>query len=232
MDGNGRWAQKKRLPRVLGHKNAIRAVRETVETCAEIKIKYLTLYAFSTENWLRPLEEVNFLMKLLEEYLKQELKTLLDNNVRLRLIGNPDRLPEYTKAPLENAIARTKNNTGLTLSLAIDYGSRREITDACRAIAMKVARNEIDPAAIDEEMFQSFLYTADMPDPDLIIRTSGERRLSNFLLWQASYAELYFTETLWPDFNKEILFESLASFGQRNRRMGRVFQLEGEAHEK
>ena len=232
MDGNGRWAQRKKLPRVMGHRNAIRAVRETVETCAALKIEFLTLYAFSTENWLRPLEEVDFLMKLLEEFLKRELKTLMENNIRLRLIGNKDRLPDYTRKPFEKAIGETEHNTGLTLCLAVDYGSRKEILDACRSIATKVRDKEISPEEIDEAVFQNYLYTAEIPDLDLIIRTSGEKRLSNFMLWQASYAELYFTDTLWPDFNKDILFQSLSSFSERSRRMGKVVQLEGKTNEK
>ncbi len=226
MDGNGRWAKRKRSPRIHGHRNATRAVRQTVETSVELGIDTLTLYAFSTENWGRPQQEISFLMKLFEEFLKRELETLAKNNIRFQMLGNRSRLPEFLEDPLDAAHRETRDNTGMRLCIAVDYGSRDEIVQACRKIAEKVAANELEIADINESLFSDHLFTRTMNDPDLIIRTSGELRLSNFLLWQAAYAELYFTETLWPDFGKEEYLKALEDFSKRKRRKGRVNERE------
>jgi undecaprenyl diphosphate synthase len=222
MDGNGRWAREKHFPRILGHKNAIKAVRSIVESCAELGIKALTLYAFSTENWGRPKKEVEFLMQLFEEFLKKELKTMMDNNICLRLLGNKEHLPQAVLVPLETALRKSNANTGMTLCLAMDYGGRDEITQACQRIAKKVAGAELKLEEITESTISDHLFTAGLDDPDLIIRTSGELRLSNFLLWQAAYAEFYFTDTYWPDFTKEELLLAIKSYSQRTRRLGKV----------
>ena len=222
MDGNGRWAREKHFPRILGHKNAIKAVRSIVESCVELGIKALTLYAFSTENWGRPKKEVEFLMQLFEEFLRQELKTMMDNNICLRLLGNKEHLPHAVLVPLETALRKSNANTGMTLCLAMDYGGRDEITQACQRIAKKVAGAELKPEEITESTVSDHLFTAGLDDPDLIIRTSGELRLSNFLLWQAAYAEFYFTDTYWPDFTKEELLLAIKSYSQRTRRLGKV----------
>ncbi|MGK0289371.1 MAG: undecaprenyl diphosphate synthase [bacterium] len=222
MDGNGRWAKKKKLPRVFGHRNAIKAVRETVETCAEIGIEVLTLYAFSTENWSRPEDEVSFLMKLFEEFLQKELKTMLKNNVQFNVIGRREQLPSFIKNPLDHAIQQTKDNAGLKLRVAINYGSRDEIVDAVQAIGQKLVNQEITTTDINEELITNHLFTKGLCDPDLIIRTSGEMRLSNFLMWQAAYSEFYFTDLLWPDFRKKHLFQALEEYSERVRRMGNV----------
>ena len=185
MDGNGRWAKKKKFPRIYGHKNAIAAVRTTVESSVEFGIEVLTLYAFSTENWARPKTEVNFLMKLFEEFLKKEAKTLVNNNIRFRILGKRERLPGFLDGPISHVYDITKNNTGMTLCLAVDYGSRSDILNACKEISRKAQQNQINPDDITESVFSDHLYTKGLNDPDLIIRTSGELRLSNFLLWQA-----------------------------------------------
>ena len=222
MDGNGRWAKRKKLPRIYGHKNAIHAVHEIVETAAKLGIDVLTLYAFSTENWGRPEKEVSFLMKLFEEFLKKELSTLSENNIRFQLLGNQDRLPGFLDEPLEKAYQKTSNNTGTRLCLAVDYGSRDEIVQACRQIAVKVAKGELKDSDINEALVSDHLFTQSLDDPDLIIRSSGELRLSNFMLWQAAYSEFFFTSTLWPDFRKIDFYEALEEFSKRKRRKGKV----------
>lgn len=222
MDGNGRWALKKGAARIFGHKNAVKAVREITESCAELGIEYLTLYAFSTENWSRPKEEVEGLMELLVSTLRNEIHTLLDNNVKLNTIGDIEDLPANCRQELLEAKEETAQNTGLTLTLALNYSGRWEIVEAAKAIAKEVESGGLDPDTITSAMFKKYLNTADMPDPELLIRTSGEMRISNFLLWQIAYTELYITETLWPDFRKKHLFEALISYQKRERRFGRV----------
>ncbi|HBY70320.1 MAG TPA: isoprenyl transferase, partial [Flavobacteriaceae bacterium] len=209
MDGNGRWAKQKGLFRSLGHENGTKAVREIVEACAEINIPFLTLYAFSTENWNRPKLEVELLMKLLVSSLKKEIKTLQDNNIKLNAIGNLEALPKKAQQELKDVIDKTKNNSRMTLTLALSYGSREEIIKTIKEISHKVKNNLISPQNIDETVINNHLYTQNLPDVDLLIRTSGEQRISNFLLWQIAYAELYFTETLWPDYRKNHLFEAI-----------------------
>lgn len=222
MDGNGRWAKQKGLFRSLGHERGTKAVREIVEACAELPIPYLTLYAFSTENWNRPKLEVDTLMKLLVSSLKKEIKTLQDNNIKLNAIGNLETLPKKANRELMEVIKQTKNNSRMTLTLALSYGSREEITKTIKEISVKVKNNLISPQDIDESFINSHLYTQDLPDVDLLIRTSGEQRISNFLLWQIAYAELYFTETLWPDYRKEHLFEAILEYQNRERRFGKT----------
>lgn len=222
MDGNGRWAKKRKFPRVMGHKNAIKAVKSTVEASSKLGVKTLTLYAFSTENWGRPSQEVDFLMKLFTDYLTNELDTLLKNNVQFCLIGNKHRLPSHVHKPLEEALQATQDNSGMRLCVAIDYGSRDEITQACQNISRKVLKGEIAVDGITEEVVADHLFTQGIEDPDLIIRTSGEIRLSNFLLWQSAYAEFYFTPVLWPDFNKEELYKAIAEFQNRDIRKGKI----------
>ena len=215
MDGNGRWAKKKGLLRNLGHQGGAKTVREIVEVCAEINVKYLTLYAFSTENWNRPQLEVDLLMKLLISSLKKELKTLQKNNIKLVTIGNIDSLPTKVSIELKDVVEKTKNNSRLTLTLALSYSSREELIKTIKEISLKVKNNLISPENIDESIINNHLYTHNLPDVDLLIRTSGEYRISNFLLWQIAYAELYFTETLWPDFNKENLFKAILNYQNR-----------------
>ncbi|MCS6822527.1 MAG: isoprenyl transferase [Microscillaceae bacterium] len=222
MDGNGRWAKKKGAVRVFGHQNAIRAVRETTETCAELGIKFLTLYAFSTENWARPKDEVDALMTLLVNTIRKETSTLIENNVRLQAIGNLMLLPKKCQTELFEAIEVTKNNTGLTLVLALSYSSRWEIVEAVRKIAQEVANQKLQPEAIDATLFEQFLCTKHIPDPELLIRTSGEMRISNFLLWQIAYSEIFITPILWPDFRKEHLYEAIIAYQQRERRFGKT----------
>ncbi|MBX2828079.1 MAG: isoprenyl transferase [Flavobacteriaceae bacterium] len=222
MDGNGRWAKKKGLFRSKGHENGSKAVREIVEACAKLPVPYLTLYAFSTENWNRPKLEVETLMKLLVSSLKKEIDTLLDNDIRLNAIGSLDSLPKKAHSELMYVMERTKDNSQMTLTLALSYGSREEITKTIKEISLKVKNNLISPSDIDETMINNHLYTRDLPDVDLLIRTSGEHRISNFLLWQIAYAELYFTETLWPDFRKEHLFEAILNYQNRERRFGKT----------
>ena len=222
MDGNGRWAKKKGLLRNLGHQGGAKTVREIVEVCAEINVKYLTLYAFSTENWNRPKLEVDLLMKLLISSLKKELKTLQKNNIKLVTIGNIDSLPTKVSAELKDVVEKTKNNSNLTLTLALSYSSREELIKTIKEISLKVKNNLISPENIDESVINNHLYTRNLPDVDLLIRTSGEQRISNFLLWQIAYAELYFTETLWPDFNKENLFKAILNYQNRERRFGKT----------
>ena len=222
MDGNGRWAQQRLIPRFQGHRNAVRAVRTVVETAAELGLQVLTLYAFSTENWVRPRQEINVLMELLHEYLQKELGTMLENNVSMRISGDPTRLPEFLQKPLEDALKLTEINTGLTLNLALNYGGRTELVRAMQQMARKIEGGELRVGEINEETINQHLYTSGLPDPDLIIRTSGEQRLSNFLIWQAAYAEFYYTEVLWPDFTKEDFHKALAAYQQRQRRMGDI----------
>ena len=222
MDGNGRWAKKKGLFRSLGHEKGSQAVREIVETCAELPIPYLTLYAFSTENWNRPKFEVDTLMKLLVSSLKKEIKTLEENNIKLNAIGNLDALPNKARRELLDVIERTKTNSKMTLTLALSYGAREEIIKTIKEISLKVKNNLISPSNIDESVINNHLYTRDLPDVDLLIRTSGEHRISNFLLWQIAYAELYFTDTLWPDYRKDHLFEAILNYQNRERRFGKT----------
>lgn len=222
MDGNGRWAKKKGAMRIFGHRNAVQAVRDVTEGSGEIGIKYLTLYAFSTENWGRPKEEIEGLMELLVNTLKQEIKTLMENQVKLITIGDTSNLPEDCQKNLEWAVATTKNNSGLTLILALSYSGRWELTRAVKAIAEKVKSGKLIDSDINEEMISQHLQTAGIPDPELLIRTSGEMRVSNFLLWQIAYSELYITPTLWPDFRKEHLYEAIWSYQQRERRFGKT----------
>ncbi len=222
MDGNGRWAKKQGLFRSFGHENGTKAVREIVEACAELPIPFLTLYAFSTENWNRPKAEVNTLMKLLVSSLKKEIKTLQDNNIKLNAIGNLEALPVKALNELKGVIEKTKDNNHMTLTLALSYGSREEIVKTIKEISLKVKNNLISPSDIDESVINNHLYTRDLPDVDLLIRTSGEQRISNFLLWQIAYAELYFTETLWPDYRKKHLFEAILNYQNRERRFGKT----------
>lgn len=222
MDGNGRWAKKQGLFRTLGHENGTKAVREIVEACAALPIPYLTLYAFSTENWNRPKIEVETLMKLLVSSLKNEIKTLQDNQIKLNAIGNLDALPKKAHRELLDVIKKTKSNTRMTLTLALSYGSREEIIKTIKEISDKVKNNLISPSSIDESVINNHLYTRDLPDVDLLIRTSGELRISNFLLWQIAYAELYFTDTLWPDYRKDHLFEAIINYQKRERRFGKT----------
>ncbi len=222
MDGNGRWAKKKGNRRIFGHKNGVKAVKETVEAAGEIGIKYLTLYAFSTENWNRPKAEVDALMSLFISAVKNETENLIKNNVKLKAIGNLNSLPNSVLENLNEIIERTKNNTGLTLILALSYSSRQEITNAVKDITKQIESGKITNKNITEELISNHLYTKEFPDPELLIRTSGEYRISNFLLWQISYSELYFTDTLWPDFSKEDFFNAVYNFQQRERRFGKT----------
>ncbi|MGB8368046.1 MAG: isoprenyl transferase [Verrucomicrobiia bacterium] len=222
MDGNGRWAKQRSLPRIEGHRQGAESARTIIRTSGELGIKYLTLYAFSAENWNRPKDEVDALMKYLIHYLKTETPELNKNNVRLEVIGQIYRLPENVQEPLKKSIATLSKNNGLTLVMALSYGSRIEIVDAVRGIAEKVRRGKLDPADINEQVFAQHLYTRNIPDPDLLIRTSGEMRVSNFLLWQISYAELVITPTLWPDFRKPQFFAALEEYARRHRRFGGV----------
>ncbi len=222
MDGNGRWAKKKGFFRAVGHENGSKAVREVVESCAEIGVKHLTLYAFSTENWNRPKLEVDTLMKLLVNALKKEIKTLQNNNIQLNAIGNLQSLPEKARTELLEVIEKTKTNSHMTLTLALSYGSREELIKTIQEISIKVKNGVISPHLINESVINEHLYTKDLPDVDLLIRTSGEQRISNFLLWQIAYAELYFTEILWPDFKKEDLFEAIFNYQKRERRFGKT----------
>ncbi len=222
MDGNGRWAKQQGAERVFGHENGVKSVRETVEAAAEIGVKFLTLYAFSTENWNRPKEEVMALMSLLVHTINAETKTLNKNSIRLQAIGDLKSLPDDCYNELQEAIENTKNNTRMTLVLALSYSSRWEITNAVKQIAEKIANKTLSVAEINEDVINANLCTADIPDPELMIRTSGENRISNFLLWQLAYTELYFTETLWPDFRKEDLYQAILNYQTRERRFGKT----------
>lgn len=222
MDGNGRWAKKKGKPRVFGHKNGVTSVKQTIEGCGELGVKYLTLYAFSTENWNRPKFEVKTLMALLVTTLKNELKTLQKNNIKLNVIGAISNLPERAQLELQEVIEITKNNDALILTLALSYGSREEIVNVIKKISKKVVNNRLKTEEIDEKIINNHLYTFSLPDVDFLIRTSGEKRISNFLLWQIAYAELYFTNILWPDFRKENLFNAILDYQNRERRFGKT----------
>lgn len=220
MDGNGRWAERRHLPRVAGHRAGVKTAREVIETCAHLKVPCLTLYAFSLENWRRPLAEVDFLMRLLREYLKRELPRIRKNNIRLLVIGRSAQLPEGVRKDIEHAMHLTARNTGMKLVVALNYGGRAELVDAFNALLDRVRFNGLSAFQADEQTISEHLYTAGLPDPDLLVRTSGEMRLSNFLLWQIAYAEIYVTEILWPDFSRARLLEALLDFQKRERRYG------------
>jgi undecaprenyl diphosphate synthase len=222
MDGNGRWARERMMPRTFGHRSGMTAVREVVEGAAEVGLEFLSLFAFSRENWERPASEIDALMSLLEEYVEREATELETNGVRVRVLGDLDRLSASARTAVQDVTRRTANNTRLILNLFISYGARDEIARAARGLARDAAAGRLDPESIDEEALESRLYTAGLPDPDLLIRTSGERRLSNFLLWQLAYAELYISPVLWPDFTRRELFAAILDFQQRERRFGRV----------
>ncbi len=223
MDGNGRWAKQKfARNRIFGHHNGVKAVRKTTEACRQIGVQYLTLYAFSTENWNRPSTEVNALMALLVQALEKEINDLEKNGIQLKAIGNLGDLPKATREKLEEGIYRTRNNKKLVLTLALSYSSRWELSNAIRQIAEDSKAGIIEPAAINDELISSYLETRDLPDPELLIRTSGEQRISNYMLWQIAYSELYFTKTLWPDFNEEQLYKAVWDYQQRERRFGKI----------
>ena len=222
MDGNGRWAKKRNKSRGYGHKEGKKSAKKIIEVCAELGIKNLTLFAFSTENWNRPKLEIDFLMKLLLTSLNQELETLTKNNIRFKIIGNLEKLPKRLSSYLIKVTKKTQNNNKMTLTVALSYGARKEIVDAMQAIGDKVKNNLISLKNIDESVINQHLYTHYLPDVDLLIRTSGEKRISNFLLWQIAYAELYFTKKLWPDFSKEDLYEAIINYQQRERRFGKT----------
>jgi len=222
MDGNGRWAKQRGLPRTAGHRAGTNATREIVRACGELGISYLTTYVFSAENWGRPTIEVSMLMDLLVEMTRKEIRNLHANNVRLQTIGDLSKLPPKTRNELLLGIDETKDNTGLTLILAISYGGRAEIVNAAKEFAKKAITDPSVVEKLDEQVFSSFMYTRDIPDPELIIRTGGDIRISNFLLWQAAYAELYITDVLWPDFNKNSLIAALEDYSKRDRRFGKV----------
>jgi undecaprenyl diphosphate synthase len=222
MDGNGRWAKQQGFLRAFGHENGTKSVKQAITTCARLGIEYLTLYAFSTENWNRPKLEVETLMKILINSLKKELVTLQENNIRLNAIGNLEKLPKTAQKELLDVIEKTKTNTRLTLTLALSYGSREELVNAVRIISDKVKNNIISLDTIDDSIINEHLYTQNLPDVDLLIRTSGEHRISNFLLWQIAYAELYFTNVLWPDFKDQDLYEAIISYQKRERRFGKT----------
>jgi len=222
MDGNGRWAKKRLLNRIKGHEKGSKAVRTVVRCCREIGIRYLTLYAFSTENWQRPKREVDALMVLLTKFLQSELNELVENNIRLRVIGQVDRLPSEVRNALQKTMAATKDKTGMDLILALSYGGRAEIVTMVQTLADKIKRGLVEPESITAEMVADHLYTRDIPDPDLMIRTSGEMRISNFLLWQIAYSEIFVTPTLWPDFSKDELLQILQDYQRRERRFGGV----------
>jgi undecaprenyl diphosphate synthase len=220
MDGNGRWAERRHLPRIAGHRAGVKAAREIIETCARLKLNMLTLYAFSLENWRRPQAETDFLMRLLREYLKKELPEIHKNNIRLLVIGRSSQLPPAVREDIDRAMQFTAGNTGMKLVVALNYGGRAELVDAFNAILDRVRSDGLSGFQADEKTISDHLYTAGLPDPDLLIRTSGEMRVSNFLLWQIAYAEIYVTETLWPDFSATRLLEALIDFGKRERRYG------------
>jgi undecaprenyl diphosphate synthase len=222
MDGNGRWAKEHGKPRIWGHRNGVKSVREVTEAATEIGIQFLTLYAFSTENWNRPRLEVNALMDILVSTIREELATMNKNNIRLNAIGDLDRLPPRTRKALLEGIENTKTNDRMTLTLALNYSARWEITQAMRKVALKAAEGKIKPEDIDEASVSSFLTTSHIPDPELLIRTSGERRISNFLLWQIAYTELYFSDVYWPDFEREDFYTAILDYQQRERRFGMI----------
>ncbi|AWB44332.1 isoprenyl transferase [Paenibacillus sp. CAA11] len=220
MDGNGRWANRRGLPRIIGHQNGMKAVKRATIAADEIGVKYLTMYAFSTENWKRPKDEVDFLMRLPQEFLAIELDELVEKNVQVRMMGHTDQLPSYTIAAMEEAAERTKDNTGLVLNFALNYGSRREIADSVKSLCNEIQAGQLSLDDITEDHITSHLLSAGIPDPDLLIRTGGELRLSNFMLWQLAYSELVFSDIYWPEFGREHLLEAVAEFQQRTRRYG------------
>ncbi|HEY9616417.1 MAG TPA: isoprenyl transferase [Microcoleaceae cyanobacterium] len=222
MDGNGRWAKKRGMPRIMGHRRGVDVLKDLLRCCRDWGIKALTAYAFSTENWGRPTEEVEFLMTLFERVLRQELREMMQENVQIRFVGNLAALPRSLQDEIERSVAATSQNQGIQFTIATNYGGRQEILQACRAIAAKVQQGLIDPEQIDEALFERHLYTAGICDPDLLIRTSGEMRVSNFLLWQVAYSELYVTDTLWPDFDRKAFHQALTAYQQRERRFGKV----------
>ncbi|MEC0665174.1 isoprenyl transferase [Priestia flexa] len=222
MDGNGRWAQKRALPRMMGHHEGMKVVRQITKAASQLGVKALTLYAFSTENWKRPKVEVEFLMKLPEEFLTTFLPELIEENVQVRIMGDKSELPSHTLRAVDKAIDETKDNTGLILNFALNYGSRHEIVKAVQAIAKDVESNNLNPSEINDELFSSYLMSKSLQDPDLLIRTSGELRLSNFMLWQLAYTEFWFTDVLWPDFKENHLIEAIEAFQNRGRRFGGV----------
>jgi len=222
MDGNGRWAKQQGFQRVFGHKNAVKAVRETTEACAELGVGYLTLYTFSNENWNRPKKEVTALMELLKQTIQSETKTLMDNGIKFNTIGEIDRLPASSRRLVDDTIALTRNNQRMTLTLALSYGSRQEIIEAVKAVNQAVLDNKLSLNELNEKGFTQYLNTYGIPDPELMIRTGGEHRMSNFLMWQMAYTELYFTDVLWPDFRKEHLYSAIINFQQRERRFGKT----------
>ncbi|ACM19877.1 (2Z,6Z,10Z,14Z,18Z,22Z,26Z,30Z,34E,38E)-undecaprenyl-diphosphate synthase [Geotalea daltonii FRC-32] len=222
MDGNGRWAKQQMLKRIVGHQKGVETVRLIVEECSKLEIAYLTLFAFSAENWLRPKTEVKALMALLKKFVRSELGRMMSNNIRFNVIGNRTELPADINAEISAAIAKTETNTGMLLTLALSYGGRQEIAGAARKIACDVAAGNIKPEEIDEKTFNNYLYTAAMPEPDFLIRTSGEMRISNFLLWQLAYTELYFSDVNWPDFDKKELYKAFHHYQSRERRFGKT----------
>jgi len=222
MDGNGRWAKEHKLPRTLGHRAGVETIRRIVKECNKLGVKYLTLYAFSTENWNRPMQEVDSLMKLLVEYLKNEFEELNSNDVVINSIGNISKLPKLCRVELDNAYEKTKNNKGLILNLALNYGGRSEIVEAVKEISLDLINKKISEDEITEDLVSKYMYTGEMPDPDLIIRPSGELRLSNFLLWQSAYSEFWFSDINWPDFHEKQLQSAIADYQKRDRRFGKV----------
>ncbi|AWX56797.1 MULTISPECIES: isoprenyl transferase [Brevibacillus] len=222
MDGNGRWANKRSLPRVAGHRAGMKAVKEVVKAADEIGVRYMTMYAFSTENWKRPRDEVDFLMKLPQEFLSTELDELIERGVRIRMLGSKNELPSHTLKALLEAEEKTKDNSGLQLNFALNYGGRDELAKAFSVMAAQVKAGELQPEQLTEELISSYLYTSEIPDPDLLIRTSGEIRLSNFMLWQLAYTELWFTDVLWPDFTREHFYQAIVEYQGRARRYGAV----------
>jgi undecaprenyl diphosphate synthase len=224
MDGNGRWARKRLLPRLFGHRAGTKSTKAMVEACDKLGVKYLTVYAFSSENWARPLTEVDALMKLMIEMMRQEIDGMLKNNVRFTVLGNLSRVPEATRRELENGVERTKDNTGIQFNIAVSYGGREEIVDAARALAEEAKAGTLDPATLDEKAFARKLYLPEVPDPELLIRTGGDLRVSNFLLWQIAYTEIYVTDTLWPDFGEKELLKAVDAYQNRQRRFGKVLE--------
>ncbi|NJO52134.1 MAG: isoprenyl transferase [Leptolyngbyaceae cyanobacterium RM2_2_4] len=222
MDGNGRWAKRQGLPRIMGHRRGVDTLKDLLRCCKDWGVKALTAYAFSTENWGRPLEEVDFLMTLFERVLRQELREMMAEDVQIHFVGNLDALPRSLQAEINRSMLETQKNQGIQFTVATNYGGRQEIIQACRAIATQVQQGLLQPDQIDESVFERHLYTAGICDPDLLIRTSGEMRISNFLLWQVAYAELYITETLWPDFDRTEFHRALCAYQQRDRRFGKV----------
>jgi undecaprenyl diphosphate synthase len=220
MDGNGRWAKKRGLPRVMGHKAGMDAIKKTVRACSDLGVSILTIYAFSTENWKRPQDEVGFLMNLLVEYMRKEIKELNENRVRVKILGEIDMLPEQTRQEIIEAVSLTENNDGLQFNIALNYGGRAVIVNACRKAVDAITSGAVEKTALDERIFRNYLYTGNDADPDIIIRTSGEQRLSNFLLWQGAYSELMFVDRLWPDFDENDLYAAIIEYQGRDRRFG------------